>query len=279
MATQFLDITGLTYYDSKLKEKVAGRIKIEGLDVSLMSISGAVLGKITIPQQKIELASASTIGLMSKEHFTKLEGIADGATRVEESETNGNVKINGNETRVYTPEVYTPHENGLYKVTVTNNGAVSVAMPVTKGDITNLGIPDHDTTYASASDENDGLMSTAHFIKLKGVEANAQVNVIEKVSVNGSALPINSKGVDIDLKPYALKTDITNVYKFKGSVDNFEALPKTDLTVGDVYDVKAAYGNNLAGTNFAWTGNEWDPLGGVFHVDAIATSDIDTLFA
>ena len=39
--------------------------------------------------------------------------------------------------------------------------------------------------------------------------------MIEKVSVNGSALPINSKGVNVDLTPYALKTDITNVYKFK----------------------------------------------------------------
>jgi hypothetical protein len=108
MATQFLDLTGLTYYDGKLKEKAAGSIKIEGLNVSLTSISGAVLGTIAIPQQKIELASASKNGLMSKEHFTKLEGIAAGATLVEESETNGNVKINGKETTVYTPEVYTP---------------------------------------------------------------------------------------------------------------------------------------------------------------------------
>lgn len=51
------------------------------------------------------------------------------------------------------------------------------------------------------------------------------------------------------------------------------------MTAGDVYDVKAAHGDNPAGTNFAWTGTEWDPLGGAFHVDAIATSAIDALFA
>lgn len=73
MATQFLDLAGLTHYDGKLKEKVAGSIKIEGLNVSLTSISGAVLGTIAIPQQQIELASGSKNGLMSKEHFTKLE--------------------------------------------------------------------------------------------------------------------------------------------------------------------------------------------------------------
>lgn len=34
--------------------------------------------------------------------LTKLNGIADGATKVEKSNTNGNVKINGTETTVYT---------------------------------------------------------------------------------------------------------------------------------------------------------------------------------
>ena len=40
--------------------------------------------------------------LMTNAEGTKLGGIADGATKVEVSTTNGNVKINGAETRVYT---------------------------------------------------------------------------------------------------------------------------------------------------------------------------------
>lgn len=92
-------------------------------------------------------------------------------------------------------------------------------------------------------------------------------------------LGLSTRPAHICVTPYALRTDITNVYKFKGSVENFEALPKSDMTAGDVYDVKAAHGDNPAGTNFAWTGTEWDPLGGAFHVDAIATSAIDALFA
>ena len=39
---------------------------------------------------------------MSKEHFSKVEGVAAGATKVEASTTVGNIKINGTETPVVT---------------------------------------------------------------------------------------------------------------------------------------------------------------------------------
>ena len=47
-------------------------------------------------------ATAEADGLMSKEHFSKVEGVADGATKVEASTTAGNIKINGTETPVVT---------------------------------------------------------------------------------------------------------------------------------------------------------------------------------
>ena len=47
-------------------------------------------------------ATAEADGLMSKEHFAKVEGVAAGATKVEASDTPGNIKINGAETPVVT---------------------------------------------------------------------------------------------------------------------------------------------------------------------------------
>ena len=47
-------------------------------------------------------ATAEADGLMSKEHFAKVEGVAAGATKVETSTTAGNIKINGVETPVVT---------------------------------------------------------------------------------------------------------------------------------------------------------------------------------
>lgn len=117
---------------------------------------------------------------------------------------------------------------------------------------------------------------------------NGQANVLEKVSVNGSALPITGKGVNIDLTSYAKRTDISSVYKFKGSVTNYAALPTANKTVGDVYNLEDT------GANYAWVGGSsgekgdgWDNLG--MSVDlspyvksneilAISTSEIDAMF-
>lgn len=375
MATQFLDLAGLTHYDGKLKEHAAGAIVIDGRKVTLKSISGAELGNVTIPETVYTLATSTTDGLMSSTHFNKVEGVAEGATKVEASTTNGQIKINGVETGVYTHStgvelaagmytistdaeghvktgakitkadivglgipaqdttyeevtqakaglmskedkaklddisegatavtasgtnghinidgqdvtVYTHFtgtaaDSGLYKVAVNGEGHVTSVVAVSKADIVGLGIPAQDTTYALATADASGLMSSAHYSKLEGIADGAQVNVIEKVSVNGTQLPVNSKGVNIDLSDYALKSDITSVYRYKGSVATYAELPADGLTVGDVYNVEtadAAHGVR-AGDNLAWNGTAWDNLAGIFTMDSIPTSDIDALFA
>lgn len=78
---------------------------------------------------------------------------------------------------------------------------------------------------------------------------------------------------DITDKPdIALKTDIAGVYNYKGSVATYDALPSTDLTSGDVYNVESN------GMNYAWTGSAWDDLGGSFSIETITDSEIDALF-
>lgn len=208
----FLDKQGLTHYDSKLKTVAAGQMTIEGRTITLKSVSGATLATVTMPQTIYELATAQKDGLMSMGDFAKLQGIAAQATKVENSETNGNIQINDVETPVYVHPTVTAGAlgAGLYKITTDGNGHVTLGTKVVKGDITALGIPAQDTTYGPATADAAGLMSAADFTKLQGVAVGAQVNVIEKVSVNGGALPVSSKGVNIDLTPYALKTDIAS---------------------------------------------------------------------
>lgn len=46
---------------------------------------------------------------------------------------------------------------------------MTATTPVTKDDITNLGIPAQDTTYGNASAEADGLMAAADKSKLDGM--------------------------------------------------------------------------------------------------------------
>ena len=72
---------------------------------------------------------------------------------------------------------------------------------------------------------------------------------------------------------YALKSDITNMYKYKGSVATVSALPSSGNTTGDVYNVEAT------GMNYAWNGSAWDALGEIFTITSISNSDIDTIVA
>jgi hypothetical protein len=70
---------------------------------------------------------------------------------------------------------------------------------------------------------------------------------------------------------YALKSDISNAYRYKGSKANYASLPATGNEVGDVWNTEDT------GMNYAWTGTAWDALGEVFSVDAITNADIDAI--
>lgn len=91
-----------------------------------------------------------------------MEGIAADATKVEKSETNGNIKINGQETVVYTHPTVSPVEAGFKKVGNDANGHVVLGPDVTKDDIAAL--------VGKASSDADGLMSKEDKAKLDGIE-------------------------------------------------------------------------------------------------------------
>lgn len=73
----------------------------------------------------------------------------------------------------------------------------------------------------------------------------------------------------------ANSVSISGVYRYKGSVATYSALPAT-AEVGDVYNVESD------GKNYAYTGVAgalWDDLGGSFTIVSITNSEIDTILA
>lgn len=76
---------------------------------------------------------------------------------------------------------------------------------------------------------------------------------------------------------YALKSDITGVYKYKGSVATEAGLPSSGQTTGDVYNIEAASSYGGAGMNVAWNGTAWDPLGEIFSISSITSAEIDNI--
>ena len=179
------------------------------------------------------------------------------------------------------------------------------------------GLENYDDTLITAALDNKvdkitgkGLSTedytTLEKTKLNGIENGAQVNVVETVKVNNTALtPDQNKAVNItvptvtsdltndsgfidntvnDLTNYYTKTEVDSkvsaVYRYKGTVQTYANLPSSDLTVGDVYNIATADPTHdiNAGDNVAWTGTEWDKLGGDIDLSVYYTStQVDTL--
>ena len=105
---------------------------------------------------------------LSDENFTaalkdKLDGIAAGANK-------------------YVHPTHTAAASGLYKTTVDAEGHVTATTPVTKSDITKLGIPAQDTTYPMASATEDGRMSKEDKSKLDGMSIATDSEVSEMLA-------------------------------------------------------------------------------------------------
>jgi len=115
---------------------------------------------------------ASTI----QAQLDKVDKLSEGATKVEASTTNGNIKIDGVETKVYTHPSHTAYAAGLYKVTVDALGHVTAATAVAKADL--------DALIGNASATANGLMTSAQFTKLTNITEGA--TKVEASTTNGN---------------------------------------------------------------------------------------------
>lgn len=90
------------------------------------------------------------------------------------------------------------------------------------------------------------------------------VNDIKDYSnYNINGIPTTNAVLDY-LKNYAKKSDISAVYKYKGTKTNFSELTTSGNTIGDVWNITNADKTNhiKAGDNVAWDGSKWDNLSG-----------------
>ena len=110
-----------------------------------------------------------------------------------------------------------------------------------------------------------GSSSEEYFVELP----NDAGTLTTETALNSSAASTLSSA-----KSYTdtqINAKLSSALKYKGSKDTYADLPKTGNQVGDVWNVVAAYGNAHAGTNWAWNGTVWDPLGGTIDLTNYAT--------
>lgn len=110
---------------------------------------------------------------------------------------------------------------------------------------------------------------------LGGVRVGAGLNVVDGLlSATGGGTADSVDWSNVQNKPdLALKSDITGLYRYKGSKVNYAALPESGNQVGDVWNVEDT------GMNYAWTGTAWDALGESFSIEAITNAEIDAITA
>ncbi len=158
---------------------------------------------------------------------------------------------------------------------------LTTRMSTAEGKITTLESGKVDKVDGKGLSTND--YTTDEKTKLGAIAEGAQVNVLEKVKFQGSGQTTASelsigtdKSVTIDLSQYALKDNLANAYIYKGSVDKLSGLPTSGQTAGDVYNVNEEFTYDSkkypAGTNVAWNGSAWDPLGGTVDLSSYATT-------
>ena len=148
-------------------------VKIDSANANGLEVGAAGL--------KLNAATASTPGALSAADKAKLEGLNHS-----------------------THPSFTAHGSGLYKITVDKNGHVTAAEAVTKGDITNLGIPGQDTTYSDVvAGGASGLMTGADKSKLDGIAEGAT-----KVEASATAGKVKVNGADITVVDIATDEEV-----------------------------------------------------------------------
>lgn len=122
------------------------------------------------------------------------------------------------------------------------------------------------------SDRNAAILVETNRAKAKEEELDNKIT--DHTAATNVALALKADKSDTYTKAQ-VDAKLSGAYKVKGS-STFEALPKDNNVVGDVYNITNAF--NLsgkhydAGTNVVWTEEGWDALSGSFDTTAIEGS-------
>lgn len=165
-------------YTTDEKNKLTGIAS--GAEVNQNAFSNVVVGSTTIAAD----SKTDSLTIVAGDNIT-----------LTPDATNDKLTIAAKDT-VYTHPTYTSKSSGLYKVTVDGTGHVSATTAVSKSDITALGIPGQDTTYSTATQSDNGLMSSGDKTKLDGIETGANKTVVDSELSSSSTNPVQNKVVN-----------------------------------------------------------------------------------
>lgn len=231
------------------------------------------------PNQTYNKATHSSDGLMAKEDKTKLDGVEEGAQKNVAAYSNVDVDHGSKGTtgaiNIQDTLSLLSGENVKVEVVTDSSGG---------GDGSSIKFSAKDTTYNDATQSEHGLMSDTDKTKLDGLPTgteleNTYADKSSYLKKTDAVLTYVSKtGLSTELAYYAKKSDITGVYRPKGSVADASKLPTSDQQVGDVWSIEADSVYGPAGMNVVWTSEgEWDNLGGIMTLEEITNEELDAI--
>lgn len=231
------------------------------------------------------------------------DGTETVAKLVEQNTTSSNVvygtsKVTNGDTIVQASLPYSEAANGGTIAKRDNSGRLSVADPTETIQAVNMGYAN--THYGRLSSGNDWTNLNRFNTESISVHATdksiymklTNQGFVVKTSPSSEEHNITLQDADgtiaylgdvsstatstlASAKTYTdtqINAKLSSALKYKGSKDTYADLPKTGNQVGDVWNVVAAYGNAHAGTNWAWNGTVWDPLGGTIDLTNYVTA-------
>ena len=283
----YLDKEGLSHFWQGLKQKLASKVdKVEGKGLSTNDFTTAEKNKLSNIEAGAEVDVIETIqvnnqsltptgkavniqvptktsDITNDSGFITSADVPEGAAASTTTPKMDGTAAVGTETAFARGDHVHPHDSSKANTASPTFTGTPKAPTATKGT---------DTTQ----------IATTAFVQT-AIADKQDTLTFDNNPTSGSSNPVKSGGVYSALaakldsttaeSTYAKKTDISGVYKFKGSVATYSALPSTGVSAGDVYNVEAD------DMNYAWTGEAWDPLGSLFSIESITNSEIDTILA
>lgn len=224
--------------------------------------TGGAGGTVTIQQGKVDDVKVDGVSVLNT--ATKIANI-DLSNKVDKVTGKGlstndftnelKTKLDAIETNAQKNKIEVIKDAGGQVIPI-NNGEVRLPASATVDAYTKA---EANTRFVEK--ENNKVLSSNDFTnalktKLENLNENAEENLLNGVKTHdGVELPINDK--KITLPDFALKSDLSSVYKVKGSKASYLEIDAiTNKNIGDVYNATDT------GSNYVWTGTEWDNLGG-----------------
>lgn len=137
----------------------------------------------------------------------------------------------------------------------------------------------------SVNATNEDVQAKAEEMKKYVDTMNSSINTLNTLETQISDLKTSvssttDRAEKMLKETQAIRDTLTDALVWKGSVENYAALPTTNVRVGDTYNVTAADSahNINAGDNVVWDGTKWDSMGGIMNVDSLAVKGQDASF-